>query len=111
MPPSTRKGHNALKGKALPTQTDTHYQKLRLYAASCDSAFDFTISRSAHQQEFCNLRRRGVLSLHVTSKNSCPALRRIFFPSFLCKKLEIHKGFLRFLPFNLRKNLSAHHQT
>jgi len=51
------------------------------------------------------------IGLWVTSKNSCPALRRIFCPSFSCKKLEIHKGFLRFLPFNLRQNLSAHHQT
>ena len=54
---------------------------------------------------------RSCRAQKVTSKNSCPALRRIFCPSFSCKKLESHKGFLRFLPFNLEQNLPTHHQT
>ena len=54
---------------------------------------------------------KNVILLKVTSKNSCPALRRSFCPSFSRKKLEIHKGFLHFLHFNLEQNLSTHHQT
>ncbi len=36
------------------------------------------------------LLRDSSFPIKVTSKNSCPALRRSFCPSFSCKKLEIH---------------------